>query len=42
MDDISIESTASVTIEDLKGYLEWDYSYLSFRELGETAMPVDI
>ena len=42
VDDISIESTASVTIEDLKGYLEWDYSYLSFREPDEAAMPVDI
>ena len=41
VDDISIESTASVTIEDLKGYLEWDYSYLSFREPDEAATPVD-
>ncbi len=42
VDDISIESTASITIEDLKGYLEWDYSYLSFREPDEAAIPVDI
>ncbi len=40
--DINIDSTAIVTLEDLKGYLEWDYSYLSFREPDEAAMPVDI
>ena len=42
VEDISIESTASVTIEDLKGYLEWDYSYLSFRDPDDAAMPVDV
>ncbi len=42
VDDISIESTASITIEDLKGYLEWDYSYLSFRAPDKAAMPVDV
>ena len=41
VEDINIESTASVTIEDLKGYLEWDYSYLSFREPEEAEMPVN-
>ena len=41
VDDISIESTADVTIEDLKGYLEWDYSYLSFRDSENAAMPID-
>ena len=42
VDDTSIASTASVTIEDLKGYLEWDYSYLSFRDPEDAAVPVDI
>ncbi len=42
LDDISIESTASVTVEDLKYFREWDYSYLSFREPNEAAMPVDV
>jgi len=40
--DISIDSTASITIEDLKGYLEWDYSYLSFRDPNDAAAPIDI
>lgn len=42
VDDINIESTASVTIADLKGYLEWDYSYLSFREPDGAARPVNL
>jgi len=42
VDNVSIESTASLTIEDLKGYLEWDYSYLSFRDPHDAATPVDL
>lgn len=40
--DITFESTASITIEDLKGFLEWDYSYLSFRDPDNSSMPVDV
>jgi hypothetical protein len=42
VDDINIESTASLTIEDLKGFLEWDYSYLSFRDPDNSSSPVEI
>lgn len=42
VDEISVESTTDVTIEDLKRFLEWHYSYLSFREPNEAAMPVDV
>lgn len=41
IDDISIESTATVTLEDLSGYLDWDFSYLSFRNPDEAVMPAD-
>jgi len=40
--DITLESTASVTIEDLKGFREWDYSYLSFRDPDNSSMPVEV
>lgn len=40
--DINIESTAALTIEGLNGFREWDYSYLSFRDPDEAAMPVDV
>lgn len=40
--DINIESTASITLEDLKGFREWDYSYLSFRDADNSAMPIDV
>lgn len=40
--DISLESTASLVIEDLKGFREWDYSYLSFRDPDNSSMPVTI
>lgn len=40
--EISVESTANTTIEDLKGFLDWDYSYLSFREPEEAAIPVQV
>ncbi len=40
--DINIESTAAITFDGVKGFLEWDYSYLSFREPDEAVMPVDI
>jgi len=42
VEDISLESTASVTIEDLKRYREWDYSYLSFREPNDAVLPVNV
>jgi hypothetical protein len=42
VDDISIESTAFVTIEELKDFREWDYSHLSFREIDTAAMPIEI
>lgn len=42
VDEISVESTAVFTIKDLEGFLEWDYSYLSFREPNDSAMPVDV
>jgi len=42
VEDISLESTADVTIEALKGHREWDYSYLSFRDPDEAAKPVDV
>jgi len=42
VDEISVSSSADVTIEDLKGFLEWDYSYLSFREPEEAAMPIQV
>jgi len=41
VEDIRIESTANITIEDLKGYREWDYSYLSFRDSDNAAMPIE-
>jgi hypothetical protein len=37
--DINIESTAGVTLKDLEGFKEWDYSYLSFRNHEEAEMP---
>lgn len=40
VDDIRIESTASVTLENLSGYREWDYSYLSFRDPDNAAAPL--
>ena len=39
-EDVRIESTANITIEDLRGYLEWDYSYLSFRDPVNAATPI--
>lgn len=42
VDDISIESTTSVTIEDLKTFREWDFSHLSYRETDTAAMPIEI
>lgn len=42
VEDIGIESTADVTIEDLKGYREWDYSYLSFRDPVNAATSIQI
>lgn len=42
VEEILIGSTADVTIEDLKGYREWDYSYLSFRDPDKAAAPLDI
>lgn len=40
--DLSLESTASLTIEELKGFREWDYSYLSFRDPQNSAGLIDI
>lgn len=42
VNDVSIESTADLTIEELKGFLEWDYSYLSFRDLDDAAPPLSV
>lgn len=42
VEEILIGSTANVTIEDLKGYREWDYSYLSFRDTDNAAAPIGI
>ena len=42
VEEILIGSTADVTIEDLKGYREWDYSYLSFRDPDNAAAPLEI
>lgn len=42
VDEIDIRSTADVTIEELKGFLDWDYGYLSFREPNKAAMPVKV
>ncbi|MEN8130519.1 MAG: hypothetical protein ABFS45_10075 [Pseudomonadota bacterium] len=39
--DINIESTSGITFDDLKGFREWDYSYLSFRDPDESEMPHD-
>lgn len=39
--DINIESTSGVTFDDLKGFREWDYSYLTFRESDGADMPHD-
>lgn len=38
--DINLESTASLTFEDVKGFREWDYSYLSFRDPENAAPPI--
>lgn len=40
VENVSIESSANVTIEELKGYLEWDYSYLSFRDPDNAATSI--
>lgn len=42
VNDARVESTANVSIEDLKGYQEWDYSYLSFRDPANAATPIEI
>jgi len=39
--DIDIESSSAITFDDLKGFREWDYSYLSFRDPDEGEMPFD-
>lgn len=39
--EVDLESTASVTIEELKAYREWDYSYLSMGAPEEAAQPID-
>jgi hypothetical protein len=37
--DINIESTSGITFDDLKGFRDWDYSYLSFRDPDKSEMP---
>lgn len=40
--DVALESTASLTFEDVNGFREWDYSYLSFRDPDNSAAPTNI
>lgn len=40
--NVELESTASLTFEQLKGFREWDYSYLSFRDPDNSAAPTNI
>ena len=42
VESITTESSADLTIEELSGHRDWDYSYLSFREPENAALPIDL
>ncbi len=42
VEDVVVESSADLTIEGLRGYRDWDYSYLSFRDPDNAATPAEI
>ena len=42
VEDIRIASTAELTIGELNDFMEWDFSYLSFRDPDGAAIPVEI
>lgn len=41
VDEITIESPATVTLEDVAGFKSWDFSYLSYRDPEAAAEPLE-
>ena len=42
VEDINVESMADVSLEYIQGFLDWDYSYLSFRDIDPSPVPIEL